>query len=176
MIILIGVAGAGKSVQGKLLAKDLGATWVSTGELLRQNISGDRREDMLRGKLLDDKEIISVISEFLHRGDAKNCILDGFPRTITQAQWLLNDKSITDKLKAVIHLKADKKIVKERLLTRGRLDDNEHAIDLRFKEYEAETLPIIDLFKDNGIQIYEINGERHISEVHREIMNKLTTP
>lgn len=173
MIILIGVAGAGKSVQGKLLAKDLGATWVSTGELLRESISGERREDMLQGKLLDDQAIIQVVSKFLQRDNAKNCILDGFPRTITQAEWLLEDKSINDELKAVIHLTADKKVVKKRLLSRGRPDDNETAIDLRFKEYETETLPIMALFKERGIRIYEINGERHIKDVHRDIMNKL---
>lgn len=173
MIILMGVAGAGKSVQGKLLAKDSGAEWVSTGELLRSSISDERREDMLQGKLLADQEIIAVVSKFFEDHGAQNCILDGFPRTIPQAEWLLADERINDVIHAIIHLTADREVVKKRLLSRGRPDDNGTAIDLRFKEYESKTLPIVALFENHGIKVHEINGEQDIEDVHKDIMEKL---
>ena len=89
MIIFTGVAGSGKSVQGKLLADHLGLPWLSTGEFLRMLISGDRRKDMLAGKLLEDKEIIALVQRIFNVIDTKHeFILDGFPRTIPQAEAL----------------------------------------------------------------------------------------
>lgn len=168
----MGVAGAGKSVQGKLLAEKLGYAWVSTGELLRGEIGETRKAEMLAGKLLDDKEIIDVIQKYFQRNNqAHRCVLDGFPRTLAQAEWLLTQNL---GINAVIHLQASKSTVKKRLLARGRPDDNEKAIDMRFKEYEKHTLPIISLFKKSGVPVYDIEGERDIQTVHREILGKLS--
>ena len=113
MIIFTGVAGSGKSVQGKMLADYLGLPWLSTGEFLRMLISGERRKDMLAGKLIEDKEIISLVQKIFNVVDTKNeFILDGFPRTVAQADWLLNQaKHGQLKLTAVVNLKADKKAV-----------------------------------------------------------------
>lgn len=175
MIVFMGVAGAGKSVQGKLLADDLGYKWLSTGEFLRMHISGERRQQMLEGKLLDDQEIIDILSDFFKSLNPKEgIILDGFPRTIHQANWLLEQHSNNNMcVSAVVHLKATKETVKKRLLERGRQDDTEAAIDARFKEYEASTLPIVDLYKKKDIPVYEINGERPIEAIHEEVMSLL---
>ncbi len=174
MIIFMGVAGSGKSVQGKLLAEKLKYQWVSTGELLRKNLVENHRDEMLKGKLLNDKEIIGVIDGFLATASPSECILDGFPRTLSQAEWLLNQKVPGDHITAVIHLKADADVVKKRLLDRGRPDDNEVAINQRFKEYNNQTLPIVDLFVENKITVYEIDAERPVEQVHKEILSKLT--
>ena len=61
MIVFMGVAGAGKSVQGKLLARDLGFQWISTGEILRANLSGNRKKELLSGKLVGDEELIDLM-------------------------------------------------------------------------------------------------------------------
>jgi adenylate kinase len=173
VIVFMGVAGAGKSVQGKLLADDLGYRWLSTGEFLRMHISGKRRQEMLEGKLLDDDEIISILNSFLATlAPNEACILDGFPRTITQSKWLL-DQHDTGKIhvSAIIHLKASKDVVKQRLLARGRPDDTEEAINKRFEEYENSTLPIVEWFKGDKIPVYEVNGERQVEEIHKEILS-----
>lgn len=168
----MGVAGAGKSVQGTLLAEATGYQWLSTGEYLRANISGQRREEMLQGKLLDDQEIIEILKGFFDSIDDKNrCILDGFPRTLIQAQWLLEHhaESISD----VVYLDASKNVVKKRLLARGRSDDTEEVLDKRFEEYERLTLPIIKWFKAQGIAVHEINAERAVDVIQKDIAAKL---
>lgn len=175
MIVFMGVAGAGKSVQGQLLAKDLGYQWISTGEFLRTHITGKRREEMLAGKLLDDQEMIELIGTFLtDLPDSKKSIMDGFPRTLAQAEWLYEQhhKGVVC-IDAVINLRVSKQVVLERLLARGRGDDKEEVITRRYDDYQKTTKPILDSYKEKGITVYEINGERDIESIHSEIMQKL---
>ncbi len=171
MIILMGVAGSGKSMQGRLQADEHGYAWISTGEILRVLITGKRRQEMLQGKLLDDNEMVRVLDTVFEVIDTKQeFILDGFPRTVVQADWLLKN---VDKgrfpLTAVIHLNASKDVVRERLKKRGRLDDNEEAITKRFNEYERVTVPIINHFKELGVHVYDIDGGKDPNTVHQEI-------
>lgn len=175
MIVLTGVAGSGKSVQGKLLAQDLGYRWLSTGEFLRQRVDGKRREEMLQGKLLADEEIIDILDKFFdEEGSDSASILDGFPRTITQAEWLIaQHEAGRIRLTAVLHLEASEEVVKARLLSRGRQDDTEKVIQWRFSEYRNVTLPIVGWFRDKQIPVYEIDSERTVEEVHKDIMDKL---
>jgi adenylate kinase len=176
VIIFMGVAGSGKSVQGKLLADELGLPWLSTGEFLRMLISGERRKEMLAGKLLDDHEIIALVRKILGIIDShEEFVLDGFPRTAAQADWLLNQvKHGQLKVTAVIHLKADEEIVKSRLLDRGRQDDHDEAIAARFTEYEQAILPILDHFKESGITVIDIDGQQDLQTVHNEIANAVS--
>ncbi len=175
MIIFTGVAGSGKSVQGKMLADYLGLPWLSTGEFLRMLISGERRKDMLAGKLIEDKEIISLVQKIFNVVDTKNeFILDGFPRTVAQADWLLNQaKHGQLKLTAVVNLTADKKAVRQRLLSRGRQDDTESAIEERFREYNNSILPILEHFKDSGVPIHDINADQKVNVVQQSIRKQL---
>lgn len=175
MIILIGIAGSGKGTQGKLLAEKYGFQWISSGEILRTYAEEGQRERMLAGELLDDNEIIRVWDKVLTTmSDKDKCVLDGFPRTIHQAQWLL-DKSKKDKFNVteVLHLIASRQAVTDRLLGRGRQDDHSRAIEARFNEYEKSTMPIIDWFEKQGVQVVNINAEQPIEGVHKEIVKKL---
>ncbi len=176
MIIFAGVAGSGKSLQGKLLADRLGLPWLSTGEFLRMLISGERRKDMLAGKLLDDQEIIALVQRMFNIVDvSKEFVLDGFPRTVAQADWLLNQvKHGQLEITAVIHLTATEDAVLKRLLERGRQDDTEAAIAERFKEYNESIRPILGHFRTAGIKVYDINGEQAVENVHNEIKKVLT--
>ncbi|HLC92026.1 MAG TPA: nucleoside monophosphate kinase [Candidatus Saccharimonadales bacterium] len=171
MIIFMGVAGSGKSLQGKLLADELGLPWLSTGEFLRMLISGERRREMLKGKLLADHEIIALVRKILAIIDShEEFVLDGFPRTPAQADWLLNQvKHGQLKITVVLNLKATKDVIMDRLKQRGRPDDNVEAINERFKEYEGTILPILKQFKESGIKVIDIDGEKPLSEVHDEI-------
>src|SRR6478609_8503860 len=102
----MGVAGGGKSAQGRLLADELGLPWLSTGEFLRMLLSGQERKDMVSGKLLNDQQTIALV------------------------EWLLSqEKAGLLDITAIFHITADQKIVQERLLKRGRQDDTQEAIN-----------------------------------------------
>ena len=176
MIILMGVAGAGKSMQGRMFADEHGYAWISTGELFRVLVTGKRRQQMLEGKLLSDEEVIQLIDKTLKQMVDTNqeFLLDGFPRTKPQADWLLEQvKQGRFKLTAIFNLQASPEIVKERLLERGRQDDTEAAIKRRFDEYETVTLPIIDYFRQAGIQVYDIDAGRDPMAVHDDILRHI---
>jgi adenylate kinase len=177
MIIFMGVAGSGKSAQGRLLADRLGYPWLSTGEFLRMLISGERRLEMLEGKLLDDAEIISLVQKIFRIVDIEHeFVMDGFPRTVAQADWLLAQRRHGQlNITAVIHLQASEDVVLERLLQRGRQDDQAEAIRERFKEYETATQPIIDDLKKNDVPIFEINGEGNIETIHESIVKAIAS-
>ena len=177
MIIFMGVAGSGKSVQGKLLADELALPWLSTGEFLRMLIAGERRKDMLAGKLLQDREIIKLVQKIFAMIDVHDeFVLDGFPRTVSQADWLLNQhKHHQLDVTAVVHLTASEDAVLKRLLNRGRQDDNREAIIERFSEYEETVKPILDHFRRAGVPIFDVSGEGDIREIHSQIKHALKT-
>lgn len=172
MILIMGVAGAGKSVQGRWLADEIGLPWLSTGEFLRMLVTGERRREMLAGKLLDDSEMIELADKIFHMINMKEeFVLDGFPRTMGQAEWLVaQHKAGLITITSVLHIQADQEVVTQRLLARGRQDDTEEAIAARFSEYKAVTLPIISDFEDKGIKVHHIDGEGDPNAVHAQIM------
>lgn len=178
MILLMGVAGAGKSMQGRMLADEHGYAWISTGEILRVLVTGRRRQEMLEGKLLNDIEVVELIDkvfELINTHD--EFVLDGFPRTVPQADWLLRQvKKGRFELTAVINLTASKESVLKRLTSRGRPDDTEEAITERFKEYEEVTKPILDHFREEGVTVHEIDANRSPRHVHDEILELLNHP
>lgn len=172
MIIFLGVAGSGKSVQGRLLADRFGLPWLSTGEFLRMLVSGKKRKSMLEGHLIPDQEIINLVQKAFSLVDSsQEFVLDGFPRTATQADWLINQaKHGQLKITAIIHLKASESTVKERLNERGRPDDHEEAIKKRFSEYKEEILPIIKEFEKFNIAVIEVSAENTVEGIHDEIV------
>lgn len=175
MIIFMGVAGSGKSLQGKMIADSLSLPWLSTGEFLRMLISGQRRADMLAGKLLADSEVIGLVQKIFTIVDSqREFVLDGFPRTVAQADWLLGQVRHEQlAITAVIHLQADENTVRERLLSRGRQDDTETAISERFNEYETAIKPILEQFRKSDIAVIDIDGDREAAGIHDDIMQSL---
>jgi len=171
MIILMGVAGAGKSMQGRLLADERGFAWISTGEILRVLVTGKRRQEMLEGHLLSDAEMIRMMDKVFDLINLKDeFILDGFPRTLKQADWLIDQVEMGRfKVTAVIHLTASEAVVLERLTSRGRPDDTKEAITRRFEEYEAVTQPILADFRSRGITVHDINADLAPAAVHDQI-------
>lgn len=176
MIILMGVAGAGKSMQGRMFADEHGYAWISTGELFRVLVTGQRRQQMLAGQLLSDEEVIRLIDKTLKQmvDTDQEFLLDGFPRTKPQADWLLKQtKQGRFALTAIFNLKATPAVVKKRLLERGRQDDTEEVIKRRFEEYDSITLPILGYFKQAGVAVYDIDADKDPASVHDEIKRHL---
>lgn len=175
MIILMGVAGAGKSMQGHKLADEYGYAYLSTGELFRVLITGRRRHEMLEGKLLSDDEVINVVDKVLELIDPQEeFILDGFPRTPLQVDWLMMQYKMKRlPLPVVINLEITEEVIKNRLRQRGRPDDTDEAIARRYDEYQAVTRPIIAYMREQGITVHEINADDTPTNVHNEIIRVL---
>ena len=175
MILLMGIAGSGKGTQGKMLADQRGYHLISMGDVVRMYVTGDQRKKMLSGGLLDDKEIINIVDKVIESlPDDEEILMDGFPRTIPQAEWLLKQvKSGRVNLKQGFHLVASKEAVKARLMNRGRIDDTDEAIDQRFREYEKSTAPLLKWMKDNSIELINIDAERSPETVNQDIIQNL---
>lgn len=175
MILLMGIAGSGKGTQGTMLADSRGYHLVSMGELLRLYVTGKQRERMLAGELLDDSEIIEIVNKVLDSlPPEEEIILDGFPRTLPQAKWLVDQVNQGRfALRAIFHLTASKEAVKKRLLSRARIDDVENAIEERFAEYEKSTAPVLQWFRDNGKEVVDVNAERPVEEVNDDLAKYL---
>lgn len=175
MILLMGIAGSGKGTQGKMLADSQGYHLVSMGEVLRMYVTGEQRERMLAGGLLDDKEIIKIVDGVLKSlDDEEEVLMDGFPRTIPQAEWLLKQvKSGRFDLKVALHLVASREAVKHRLMKRARIDDVEAAIEERFNEYERSTAPLIAWLTEHSVKVVDIDAERTPEEVNSDIVKHL---
>ena len=175
MILLMGIAGSGKGTQGKMLADTRGFHLVSMGDVLRMYVTGKQRERMLAGELLDDKEIIGIVDQVLTSlPNGAEVLMDGFPRTIPQAEWLLEQaKAGRFPLSTAFHLVASRDAVKQRLMKRGRLDDKEQAIEARFDEYERSTSPLLSWLTDHGIDVVNVNAERSVQAVNDDLINYL---
>lgn len=176
MIIFMGLAGSGKSTMGQLLAAHLHCPWISTGNLLRQKMDRATQEQMLRGEIINDDHALAVLDEEFRRIAAhqNQFILDGTPRTMRQAKWLVQkDKEGELKINAVFHLNIDPEKAKERLLTRKRPDDHEQAIAERFREYEEAILPIINYLNEQGYKVHEINADQKPAKVEDDIEEAL---
>ena len=172
MSILVGIAGSGKGTQGKRLAEKFSLQYISTGEMLRQYATGAQKARMHSGELLEDAEIISMVSSVINESaDPNKLLFDGFPRTIVQAGWLLERAHEGQfDLPEVFHLLASREAVKQRLALRARTDDHDEAIEERFNEYEKSTMPLLGWFKDNHVPVYEIDGERSVNEIQANLV------
>lgn len=178
MILLMGVAGAGKSMQGRILADEHGYAWISTGEILRVLVTGKRRQEMLQGKLLSDDEIIELIDKVFELIDTKQeFVLDGFPRTIPQADWLTDQvKKGRFELHCIINLVASGAVVLKRLTSRGRPDDTQEAICRRIEEYQRVTQPILTHFIAEKIPVHDVDADRDARLIHDEILGLIDHP
>ncbi len=178
MILLMGIAGSGKGTQGKMLADTRGYHLISMGEVLRMYVTGKQRERMLAGELLDDDEIIKIVDQVLTSlPDSEQVLMDGFPRTIPQAEWLLKQAEAGRwSLQVAFHLVASREAVKNRLISRGRIDDKQDAIEYRFSEYERSTKPLLSWLSEHGIRVIDVNAERSVEDVNDDLVKYLDKP
>lgn len=171
----MGLPGSGKGTQGKMMADQHGMHLISMGELIRLFVTGDRRSRMLAGELLEDKEVIKLLDRVLESLSNKEwCVLDGFPRTIYQAEWLY-DKAQKDgfNLSYVINLDASESTVRKRLHARGRTDDKDEVIEERFKEYQELTQPLLEWYASKHIKVITIDAEKSVDEVNNSVIKEL---
>ena len=175
MIIFIGIAGSGKSTQGQLIAKELGCDWVSTGKLFREALKDTNNPSLLDGELISDSETIDIVKKNIEKyGKETEFVLDGFPRTVGQAEWLVSQVEAGNyHLTLIVNLEASEEVVKDRLITRGRDDDKEEIIEKRFEVFERMTKPLIRIYKNSKLPLVDIDANRSAEEIHNDIIKYL---
>jgi adenylate kinase len=177
-LLFIGPPGAGKGTQAARVAQRLGIPHVSTGDMFRHHVStgtdlGKRVDSIMKaGDYVPDEITVEMLGERVSEPDAATgFILDGFPRTAGQAQAL--DGLIgRDGLDAVVVFEVDEDELVERMLGRGRPDDTEDTIRNRFKVYQEQTEPLLDLYGQRGLLVH-VDGIGEVDEVTDRILEAL---
>ena len=205
-LILLGAPGAGKGTQAQKLVEKYSIPQVSTGDLLRAAVADgtelgkQANEYMTAGKLVPDDVVIGLIEERLKKDDTANgFILDGFPRTVPQADKL---GEITG-MDAVVNIDVDTSILVDRLTGRRtckecnnmfhmvfnppkaegvcdtcggelyqRADDNEETVKSRLETYNENTAPLIDYYREKG-WLKDVNGQGAIDDIFQNILGVL---
>jgi adenylate kinase len=185
-LILLGPPGAGKGTQAQRLVQKYGIVQLSTGDMLRAAVAAETpiglkaKDIMASGALVSDDIVIGIISDRIDQADAQNgFILDGFPRTVPQAEALdrlLEEKGL--KLDAVIELRVNEAVLLQRvenriaeMLARGesvRADDNAEALAKRLEAYRAQTEPLVHYYGDKRA-LATVDGMASIDEVTAQI-------
>lgn len=175
MILFFGPAGAGKSVQGQILAARHGWRWLSSGQLLRDSRDPDIIEEMRTGSLVGAEQINEIITGALERAqDIDTVILDGYPRKVEQAKWLVEAKPRHQRdITIAIVLEVPQAELEKRLQVRGRVDDTAEAIEERLRIYRQEIDPILAYLTDQNIKVARIDGMGTVGQVHDRIESEL---
>lgn len=153
-VVLLGPPGAGKGTQAVKLAEKLGVPQISTGDLFRGNINDGTELGLEAKRYLDAGDLVpseltnALVSQRLDEPDAaKGFILDGYPRSVEQAEALTRMLAARDtKLDAVLEFRVCEDELRKRLKDRGRADDTEEVIHNRMKVYRDETAPLLEYY------------------------------
>ena len=180
-IIFFGPPGAGKGTQAKKITNSLNLPHLSTGDILRSkskqndDLAIQLKQIMTSGKLVSDDILNKIVAEKINYDRKKGFLLDGYPRTLNQSEFLntfLRETSLN--LNFIFNIKINFNVLKERILMRskeeGRDDDNLDAIETRYNTYINDTKPVTDYYCKNYSDIfYEIQGNDEIDEITYKI-------
>ena len=180
-LLIMGPPGAGKGTQAKILAEKYNLIHLSTGDILRgeikkkSSIGLEAQTYMDAGNLVPDNILLEMMENTLSELKDRSIILDGFPRTIPQAQGLNNIfEKLNSKINDVLNIHVEEsKLIKrliERAVKSGRKDDTEEVIIKRQRVYSELTAPLINFYKN---EIIHINGDGTIDEVTQRILKEI---
>ena len=186
-IVMLGPPGAGKGTQAKFISREAGIPHIATGDILRKAIYeletplGQKIKPIYEaGDLVSDEDMVELIRERLSQPDtAEGFILDGFPRTLAQAEAL--DRMLEEierELTVALHFQLPDELAVERLHIRavqeGRSDDTPDVIRHRLEIFHAQTEPVCEYYRAKGILV-GIHADRMIQEVFAEVQQVLET-
>jgi adenylate kinase len=173
VILFFGPPGSGKSVQGQLLIERNGWKWLSTGQMFRDSEDPEVHAKLTAGELIDDELTNRVVDQALAEVDTDNhVVLDGYPRNPSQAEWLEQHLPRHGReIQLVIVFETPQEELVRRLAGRGRTEDTPQVIERRLDIYAKNTKPVLDYFRNSGVQIVEVNGLGSVDEVHELIRN-----
>lgn len=177
-IVLFGPPGAGKGTQASLLASQLGVPAISTGDMLRLAVAsgtplgGRVQSIMATGGLVDDATMADVVRERLAQEDARpGFLLDGYPRTIPQAETL--DRVLGEsgqELDAVLSIEVPEEELVRRAVLRNRgEDDREEVVRERLRVYREKTEPLIGYYRERGL-LYPVDGNLPVDKVTSQML------
>ena len=173
-LLFLGPPGAGKGTQSLLLCKKQGISHLSTGDLLRAEVKAasplglEAAEIMNKGELVSDSLVLSIVEKRLSEIKG-GWLLDGFPRTLPQAESLeVLLGEINQPIDAVVLIVLNDQVLIERLLARGRSDDDEEVIRHRIKLYQEKTAPLIDHYNKQGL-LKSVKGDGDIEDIASRI-------
>jgi adenylate kinase len=185
-ILLLGPQGSGKGTQAKRIAGDYGIPHIATGDIIRvlkeqdSELGRELKAVYDRGDLVSDDLMIRLIEARLEQEDAQEgFILDGFPRTMAQAEALdVMIRDVDRKLDVVLEFQLrDREMLKQRLLRRAveedRSDDTPEAIARRLELYYEQTEPLVEYYRTRHGNVVGIHAERSIDQVYAEIQSAL---
>jgi len=195
-IILLGAPGAGKGSQATKICEKYGIPHISTGDALRANIKAGTELYIDQGLLVPDEVVVGIVADRIQQDDCKNgFLLDGFPRTVAQADALGKLTAID----AVINIDVDFGLITARITGRRmcacgetyhvsvyksdvcakcgkplyqRDDDKEETVKERLAVYEKQTAPLVDYYRKSG-KLVDVDGNKSIDEVFAEIVKIL---
>ncbi len=177
-LIFLGPPGAGKGTQAEKICKRRNLLHLSTGDLLRGEVAkgtslGKEASDLMnKGELVSDQIVLSIVEKNLSLG-SQGWLLDGFPRNVSQAESLENLlKKVCQPIDLVILLEIDDEILVERLIARGRADDNEEVIRHRLLVYREKTSPLINYYSKLGI-LTSVQASGNIEDISELIEEKI---
>lgn len=171
MILFFGPPGSGKSVQGQLLVGRNGWQWLSTGDLFRRSQDPEVLRCMATGELIDDELTNRVLLAAIKDVDtSRRLILDGYPRNVAQAEWLLHSAPDDGrKVDCVVLFEVPREELIHRQIGRGRSEDAPEVIGRRLDIYQEKTKPAVDFYREHGVPVISIDGTGSIEVVHERV-------
>lgn len=168
VVVFLGVPGAGKSVQAKRLENKF--TRLSSGDILRASADTDINARIAAGELVLSAKVEELVLQRLQQVyQDQPILLDGFPRTLSEAEWLVTAlRSIGRLVNRVVFLNVPRAEALARLKKRGRVDDSQAAEDERWDEFENQTRPVISYYQGKQF-LHEVDGVGTEDEVAERI-------
>ncbi|BEV36010.1 adenylate kinase [Synechococcus sp. M16CYN] len=179
-LLLLGPPGAGKGTQATRLCDSNGINHLSMGDLLRSEVIakselGKQAEFVIsQGELVSDELVLAIVEKQMRSISGEGWLLDGFPRTIPQAEALAPLLTeLQQPIETVVLLQLNESMLIKRMLDRGRADDSEMVIRNRLRVYQTKTAPLINYYQERGLLV-SVSAHGSVEEVTERITNMLS--